>query len=222
MARSKHYQHYCPVARSLEVIGEKWSLLIVRDLLRGPQRFTDLLRFLGNITPKWLTLRLRELEAVGIVERETEPGRREVWYRLTPKGRDLAPVVESLAVWGIEHALRPPLPGEPVHAGQMLAAMTAYLNRHQQRLSQPTTWVLRFSADRGFSVRFDGERWSVARGGVAGDVTVWAEPEAFVTFLSQASEGSVPLAALRLEGARERIREFIATFGRRADARTEG
>src|SRR5947208_1092317 len=103
MTRSKEYRHYCPVARSLEVIGEKWSLLIVRDLLREPRRFTDLLHFLGGITPKWLTLRLRDLEAAGIVERDSEPGRREVWYRLTPRGRDLAPVIQELAIWGIDH-----------------------------------------------------------------------------------------------------------------------
>src|SRR5581483_10166021 len=104
MAKTREYQHYCPVARSLEVIGEKWSLLIVRDLLRGPQRFTDLLRYLGGITPKWLTQRLRDLEAAGIVERDHAEGRREVWYRLTAAGEELRPVIESLAIWGIEHA----------------------------------------------------------------------------------------------------------------------
>src|SRR6266540_1580464 len=108
MAKTKTYAHFCPVARTLEVIGEKWSLLIVRDLLRGPQRFTDLLRYLGGITPKWLTLRLRELEAAGIVEADRVSGRREVWYRLTSKGNDLAPVVQALAVWGIDHTARPP------------------------------------------------------------------------------------------------------------------
>jgi DNA-binding HxlR family transcriptional regulator len=100
MARTRTYNHFCPVARSLEVIGEKWSLLIVRDLLRGPQRFTDLLRGLNNITPKWLTLRLRELESAGIVERDQEPGRKEVRYRLTEKGAQLGPIA-ALNVWGV-------------------------------------------------------------------------------------------------------------------------
>src|SRR5437667_8853153 len=95
-ARSRiGYQHFCPAARALEVIGEKWSLLIVRDLLAGPRRFNDLGRTLTAITPKWLSLRLREMEEAGIVAREaTHP--REVWYRLTPKGQALAPVVEEL------------------------------------------------------------------------------------------------------------------------------
>ena len=62
MARTNTYDHFCPVARSLEVIGEKWSLLVVRELLNGPRRFTGLERGLPRITPKWLTARLRELE----------------------------------------------------------------------------------------------------------------------------------------------------------------
>ena len=78
------YGHFCPVARTLEKIGDKWSLLIIRDLLTGPQRFTDLLGYLNHITPKWLTQRLRELESSGIVERDQKSGRRQVWYKLTP------------------------------------------------------------------------------------------------------------------------------------------
>ena len=59
MAKTKTYGHYCAAARTLEIIGEKWSLLIVRDLHYGPQRFSDLARSLGGITPKLLTVRLR-------------------------------------------------------------------------------------------------------------------------------------------------------------------
>ena len=84
-----HVQHYCPVAQTLERLGDRWSWLIVRDLMRGPQRFTDLQRYLAGITPKRLTVNLRALESEGIVEREREPGRREVWYRLTAKGQGL-------------------------------------------------------------------------------------------------------------------------------------
>ena len=71
MGRAKiGYQHFCPAARALELIGEKWSLLIVRDLLAGPRRFGDLRRSVMAITPKWLSARLRALEEDGIVERE--------------------------------------------------------------------------------------------------------------------------------------------------------
>ena len=59
-----HVQHFCPVAQALERVGDRWSLLIVRDLMRGPQRFTDLQRYLAGITPKRLTVSLRTLESI--------------------------------------------------------------------------------------------------------------------------------------------------------------
>src|SRR6266581_9124356 len=95
---TRRYQHFCPAARALETIGERWSLLIVRDLLAGPRRFSDLRRSLTAITPKWLSARLRALEEDGIVAREAA-SRREVWYRLTPRGQALAPVIDALLVW---------------------------------------------------------------------------------------------------------------------------
>src|SRR5215470_17114847 len=100
-------QHFCPIAQALERIGDRWSFLIVRDLMRGPLRFTDLERFLAGITPKRLTANLRALESEGIVEREQ--GRREVWYRLTAKGQGLAPVIDALRIWNMECNLREPL-----------------------------------------------------------------------------------------------------------------
>jgi DNA-binding HxlR family transcriptional regulator len=100
LTRSKRaYHHFCPAARALETIGERWSLLIVRDLLAGPRRFSDLRRSLAAITPKWLSARLRALESDGIVTREVT-GEREVWYRLTPKGQALEPVFDALARLG--------------------------------------------------------------------------------------------------------------------------
>ena len=65
-------RHFCMMARALEVIGERWSLLLVRDLLLGPRRFTDLVRTLSGVTPARLTDRLRHLEAAGIVVRESQ------------------------------------------------------------------------------------------------------------------------------------------------------
>src|SRR5215470_1232159 len=120
------YQHFCPAPRALETIGERWSLLIVRDLLAGPRRFGELRRSLAAITPKWLSARLRALETDGIVTREVT-GEREVWYRLTPKGRGLEPVFDALLVWGMDHALGPPRGGEAVHPGRALDAIVRYL-----------------------------------------------------------------------------------------------
>jgi DNA-binding HxlR family transcriptional regulator len=93
-------KHFCMMARTLEVVGERWSLLIVRDLLLGPRRFGDLASGLGQITPTRLTDRLRRLEAAGIVVREPPSAGRDVWYRLTDAGRDLEATVDSLVVRG--------------------------------------------------------------------------------------------------------------------------
>ena len=216
MARTRTYHHFCPVARSLEVIGEKWSLLIVRDLLRGPQRFTDLMRYLGNITPKWLSQRLRDLEAAGIVEREQEAGRREVWYRLTPKGQELAPVVQALAVWGVDHALRPPLPDEPIHPERAIAVLITYRNKRRIRLPSPATWVVRFAADGAYTIEFDGERWSYRQGEpeAAVDVLIETTPEQWVAMLTAPPvERGRHAAALRVTGDPVRIAEFLASNG---------
>ena len=78
------YNHFCLTARTLELVGDRWSLLVIRDLLTGPKRFTDLMERLAGITPKTLTQRLRELTDVGAVTADRQPGRREVRYRLTP------------------------------------------------------------------------------------------------------------------------------------------
>ena len=122
------YDHFCLTARALERVGDRWSLLVIRDLLTGTKRFTDLMDRLGGITPKTLSQRLRELEDAGIVAADREPGRREVWYRLTPAGADLGPVLGALGRWGLQHAWRRPLPGEqrrtrPAQAGAHRAAV---------------------------------------------------------------------------------------------------
>src|SRR5579859_4000911 len=117
------YDHFCLVARALERVGDRWSLLVIRDLLTGAKRFTDLMERLGGITPKTLSQRLRELEDEGIVAVDREPGRREVWYRLTPAGADLGPVVNALSGWGLRHAWRWPQAGEPLHAEHLLRAV---------------------------------------------------------------------------------------------------
>lgn len=160
VARTRNYLHFCPVARSLEVIGEKWSLLIVRDLLGGERRFTDLLRGLNNITPKWLTLRLREMEEAGIVERAHEEGKREVWYRLTPKGRELAGVIAELNTWGLRYAMRPPLEDELVGDSRFGRSLLGYLNRCDVKLDRPRDWRITFSTTRTAYFHFDGTEWT--------------------------------------------------------------
>jgi DNA-binding HxlR family transcriptional regulator len=105
MARS-YEQAGCPVARTLDVIGERWTLLILRDLfVKGPRRFQDLQESLAGIAPNTLSARLKDLEANGIVARRLyreHPPRLE--YQLTDRGRTLGPVMKSLREWGRRHA----------------------------------------------------------------------------------------------------------------------
>lgn len=93
----------CPVTRAISVLDGKWTVLVIRDLIGGTRRFTELRRSLDGISPKTLTDRLRELEGAGLVERrqfaEIPP---RVEYSLTEAGRRLEPVVEALATWGRE------------------------------------------------------------------------------------------------------------------------
>ncbi len=215
MAKTKIYQHFCPVARALEVIGEKWSLLIVRDLLRGPQRFSDLLRCVGGITPKWLTLRLRELEAAGIVEADRVPGRREVWYRLTSRGRELAPVVEALALWGIDHAMRPPLPGEELNPLRTTGTVALFLNTRRIALARPITVGLRLTTGETGTIRFDGDRREVRSGlPEAADLTIEAAPEVWIGCLVAPPEERVGrVAALQIAGDPDHAAEFVRAFG---------
>ena len=111
---ARTYGPYCPVARTLELVGERWTLLIVRELLVGPLRFTDLNAALEGIPRNLLADRLRHLEAHGIVTRqELPPPAARTVYALTGPGRELLPVIGALAQWGLTH-LPPPGPGEPV------------------------------------------------------------------------------------------------------------
>jgi len=100
----KRYGQPCTVAKSLELLGERWTLLVIRDLLSGPRRFQDLLASLEGIAPNVLSERLKVLETHGIVAREfysEHPPRAA--YTLTPRGRDLGKVVRALAVGGTRH-----------------------------------------------------------------------------------------------------------------------
>ena len=109
MAR-KTYCQYCPVAHALDVVGERWSLLIVRELLESPQRYTDLAGHLPGIGSNILAARLRDLEGAGVVvKRKLPPPTPAVIYELTEDGRSLQGVVAELARWGAR-SLGPPAP----------------------------------------------------------------------------------------------------------------
>jgi DNA-binding HxlR family transcriptional regulator len=100
----KKYGQFCPVAKSAEIVGDPWSILIVRELLLGSNRFSVLQKGLPKISPTVLNTRLRELEERGVIIKRRLKGARGHDYRLTPAGRELSAVVEALAVWGMRWA----------------------------------------------------------------------------------------------------------------------
>ncbi len=97
----RSYRQNCPLARAIDVVGDRWTLLLVRDLLVGPRRFRDLVRSLKGIGTNLLASRLKDLEAAGLIERRTRQG-----YALTKSGRALEPAVLALVRWGLVHGPR--------------------------------------------------------------------------------------------------------------------
>ena len=108
---SSHSQ-YCPVARATETLGDRWTLLIVREMLGGASGFNELQRGLPGISRSVLVDRMRALERAKVIERRTGPRGRTLEYRLTPAGRDLQPVVQAIGEWGATWSLTEPRPEE--------------------------------------------------------------------------------------------------------------
>ena len=102
------YGQYCPVAMATEILGDRWTLLIVRDLLSGPRHFNDLERGLPGISRSLLSSRLRRLEQTGVVEKASHGKGRKTEYALTPAGSELHGIINGLMVWGAKWAF-----GEP-------------------------------------------------------------------------------------------------------------
>lgn len=222
MPRMNGYGQRCPVARTLDVVGEKWSLLIVRDLLVGPQRFTDLRNTLSSITPKWLTQRLRDLEEAGIVERHQEPGRREVWYCLTSKGRNLAPVVDALADWGVEYVLPVAYPSEETASTESSVGLVTFLNRRGVVMPEPVRWLIRLEGLRPHVIDFNGGHWTVQTVDKSdGDatpmheaVTVETTPETWSRFLlAWPDERAALLQEMSITGAENHVADFERVCG---------
>ena len=209
------YGHFCLAARTLETVGDRWSLLIVRDLLAGPRRFSELRRLLTTVTPKWLTIRLRQLEAEGILKRDQQPGRREVWYELTEKGRDLAPVLEELVAWGLKHE-RYPLEGEEAaHPEHLMAGLPVALNEGAPKPAGARAWRFEFrDPESSFSLAFDGERWSLDSTDRSPDVVVSTSPRALAEFVTRPpAKRRLPTPEIGLSGRANRVAELIRTLG---------
>ncbi|MBO0867675.1 MAG: transcriptional regulator [Micromonosporaceae bacterium] len=183
MSPSRTYGDPCAVARALDVVGDRWALVIVRELLFGPKRYGDLQAGLPNASPTVLAQRLRDLEGSGVVERRNLGHPARVWvYQLTAWGQELQPVILDLARWG-RHA--PAAQGGTVSADSLVLALHTHLNPDRLGDLDAT-----FSIDLGedvFAVRVANGEVTIRRGRPA--TSTAAITTDFATFRALVIEG---------------------------------
>jgi DNA-binding HxlR family transcriptional regulator len=169
----RSYDEYCALAKSLDVVGDRWTLLIVRELeLRGACRYTDLRNGLPGIATNLLADRLRELEHAGVVAREDAPPPvATALFRLTPRGAQLRPVLESLVRWGMPF-MTEEMAGDAVRSHWLAWAIELMLTDRQPDAAQVTV-ALRTGDQPILLETRDGK--VVARAGPAGDAGVGAD-----------------------------------------------
>ena len=156
------YHQFCALARALDVAGDRWTLLVVRELIPGPRRFTDLLDGLPGVSRNLLTERLRDLERDGIVTRQElpPPAARQV-YALTDDGRDLAAAVGPLIAWGARH-MNERRPTDTFHPRWAAVAMIVLADRDAATGVRETyqfvigPWAFHFAVDDGAIDLADG------------------------------------------------------------------
>lgn len=134
------YGQFCPISKSLEVLGERWSLLILREMLMGRTHFNQLQRALPRISPTTLSRRLGELEEQGLIVRKRAPAQLASEYRLTDAGRELLPVIAQLAEWGMRWA-RGRMRDDELDLGLLMSDIQRRIDRRKLPSGQT---VLRF------------------------------------------------------------------------------
>jgi DNA-binding HxlR family transcriptional regulator/putative sterol carrier protein len=169
------YAQFCALARTLDVAGDRWTLLIVRELAPGPRRFTDLLDGLPGVSRKLLTERLRALEADGIIARRQlpPPAARQV-YELTDDGRDLAVAMAPLIAWGARR-IGDRLPGETFRARWPAVAMAGLADREAAKGVRETYQYL--VGDSAFHFTVDDGSIELHDGRAENPAVTWATDE---------------------------------------------
>jgi DNA-binding HxlR family transcriptional regulator len=206
MATKRTYGEGCAIAHGLDLVGERWALLVVRELLLGPKRFTDLKKGLPNASPNVLSERLQELERGGVVKRDKlpPPAASQV-YALTDWGRELEPTVTALGHWG---ARSPSLPHEaPIGADSVVLAIKARLAPN----GPPATYELRLREDR-FRLAVSSDGIEAARGEAEdADATIEAEPKALyaVMFEGRSLAAALRSKEIRIEGDKAAVERLV-------------
>jgi DNA-binding HxlR family transcriptional regulator len=205
----RSYNEYCGLARALDMVGERWTLLIVRNLLLGPVRYTDLLRGLPGITTNLLAKRLREMEESGLIARTGlaagEPGHA---YRLTGLGLALEPAVQALAEWGW-HWMTGPRPEDHRDLEWLLVST-------RRRYSGRLHLSAEFQVDGApYHFVLAGDQADIARGPLPGaDLRVRVPARTLVRLLVEGWPEDGAPDALRVEGGVDRLRSLVDAFDR--------
>ena len=200
------YSQYCGVARALDVVGERWTLLIVRDLLLGPRRYSDLMRGLPGITTNLLAKRLREMETAGLIERVHGSADGGHSYRLTSLGMGLENVVQSLATWGW-HTMEAPKKGELRQLEWMLVVL-------RPRYRGGVTLRAELVADGvPYRMLLGESAAEITRGEVAApDVRLRGTSAAlYRMFREPPARGRAP-AGVEVEGGLDTVRRLVSAF----------
>ena len=205
MAR-RSYDQYCGLARALDVLGERWTLLIVRNLLLGPQRYSDLLRGLPGITTNLLAKRLQEMEAEGLIERGDATD--AAAYRLTEIGRSLEPAIHALGRWGWQRMGKPRARDRRSFEWLLVTLRRRY--RGNADLSAE------IEADgKAYHMVLRGDRAEIGRGRVpAPDLRLrGTSAELAKLFLEELPKGATP-NGVEVGGAARDLRALVGAFSR--------
>jgi DNA-binding HxlR family transcriptional regulator/putative sterol carrier protein len=212
------YDDGCAAAHALDLVGERWALLVVRELLLGPKRFTDLRAGLPNASPNVLAQRLRELEKAGVVRRrKLPPPAASRVYELTEWGLELEPIVISLGRWGARSPSKPRSAALGVDS-LVLSFRTMFDARAAEGLR--ASYELRLGEDRFRAVVDDG-RFEIARGNAdRPDAAIRTDPATLAALVYEGRSLAEALRSgdLKIEGNRQAVERFIGLFALPAPA----
>jgi DNA-binding HxlR family transcriptional regulator len=210
---TRSYAQLCGIATALDVIGDRWTPLVVRDLMLGPLRFGDLAAGLPGIGTNTLAARLKQLETSGVVQRRLLPlPDGGTVYELTSYGRELEPILLALGRWGTKSMGR--LPHDVASRSRWLVAAMLAFHDERQPIARPTTWELRLS-DGAFAVRAQGTTLAVTAGAPEhADLVITTLDEDLHRLLTgQLTPGeAVATGALTLEGDASTLPRLLGLF----------
>jgi DNA-binding HxlR family transcriptional regulator len=221
MPATKPYDQYCAIARALEVVGDRWTLLLVRELLTGPKRHTDLRAGLPGIATNVLGDRLQLLQQAGLVRRTTlPPPAASTVYELTDRGRQLKPVLLALAGWGLP-LLDSPRDQDTFRLSWLVLALEQRFDPQAAR-GVELTWELRVG-DEVLHVNIrDGAVQTLQGPTPAPDVILEADRDVFLAWGSGQLDDEQALAAdLRVAPGPEALQQLRRLFPNRLPAQAE-